>query len=30
MITIILCSYNDSHFLPTAISSCLNQDVEKE
>lgn len=30
MVSIILCTYNDSPFLNTAIPSCLQQDVEKE
>lgn len=30
MVSIILCTFNDSHFLPTAINSCLQQDVAKE
>lgn len=29
-VSIVLCTYNDSHFLPTAIKSCLQQDVNKE
>lgn len=29
-VSIVLCTYNDSHFLPTAIKSCLDQDIEKE
>ena len=29
-ISIVLCSYNDSHFLPKALASCLEQQVEKE
>lgn len=30
MITIVLTTYNDSHFLNTAIPTCLLQDIEKE
>jgi glycosyltransferase involved in cell wall biosynthesis len=30
MISIIMCTFNDSHFLPKAISSCMEQDIEKE
>lgn len=29
-VTIVLCTYNDSHFLPTAIKSCLQQNINKE
>ena len=29
-ISIIACTYNDSHFLKTCIPSCLDQDIEKE
>jgi len=28
MITFVVCSYNDSHFLPKAIGSCLSQPIE--
>ena len=30
MITIVLCTYNDSLFLRTAIPSCFQQDIDKE
>lgn len=30
MVTIVLCTYNDSHFLRKAIPSCLQHDVDKE
>jgi glycosyltransferase involved in cell wall biosynthesis len=30
MISIIVCTYNDSHFLPKALNSCLQQNMEKE
>ena len=30
MVSIIMCTFNDSHFLPKAISSCLEQDIDKE
>ena len=30
MISIILCTYNDAHFLPVALKSCISQPVEKE
>lgn len=30
MISIILTTYNDSHFLTTAIPSCISQDMPKE
>lgn len=29
-VTIVLCTYNDSHFLTTAIPSCVSQDIDKE
>jgi len=29
-VSIISTTYNDSHFLPKALSSCLQQDIEKE
>lgn len=29
-VSIILCTHNDSHFLRTAIPSCLGQDLDKE
>jgi len=30
MVSIILTTYNDSEYLPKAISSCMEQDIEKE
>jgi len=30
MISIVLTTYNDNHFLTTAIPSCINQNIEKE
>jgi len=30
MVSIILCTFNDSHFLPKAINSCLQQNMDKE
>lgn len=30
MVTIVCCTYNDSHFLPKCLESCKNQDIEKE
>lgn len=29
-ISIVICTYNDSQFLPTAINSCMSQDIDKE
>lgn len=29
-ISIVICTFNDSHFLPAAIRSCINQGVDKE
>jgi glycosyltransferase involved in cell wall biosynthesis len=29
-ISIVICSYNDSHFLPKALNSCLEQQIDKE
>jgi glycosyltransferase involved in cell wall biosynthesis len=30
MVSIIVCTYNDSNFLPRALNSCLLQNIEKE
>lgn len=29
-VSIIICTYNDSHFLPKALNSCFEQQVDKE
>lgn len=30
MVSIVVCTYNDSQFLPRALKSCLLQDIQKE